>query len=90
MATDMFSSIENKEVNVPKWPQHPYTELHQGVQLKTVPIRDIRNLIMTFPIPDTRLHYKSAVSILSSFSYYRIPINMKIALWKYLHHNIPI
>ncbi|XP_077297857.1 insulin-degrading enzyme-like isoform X2 [Arctopsyche grandis] len=60
MTVDMFSEIEDKDVTMPSWPQHPYSEEYQGLQLNAIPVKDVRNLYMAFPIPDTRLLYKSA------------------------------
>ncbi|XP_077297862.1 insulin-degrading enzyme-like [Arctopsyche grandis] len=60
MAVEKFSEIQDKDVVKPSWPQHPHSEDYQGLQMNIVPVKDVRNLYLDFPIPDTRTHYKSA------------------------------
>ena len=60
LVMDLFSNIPNKDVQVPRWTEHPYPE-NTGLQLmKVIPIKDLRQLTMTFPIPDLREHYKAS------------------------------
>ncbi|XP_077296687.1 insulin-degrading enzyme-like [Arctopsyche grandis] len=59
MVIEKFSEIEDKDTKIPSWPQHPYSEDYQGLQINTVPVKDVRYLFIDFPIPDTRIHYKS-------------------------------
>ena len=55
MVVDKFSLVVNKNVTVPSWPDHPYHhKASKGVQLKVVPIKDLRHLNITFPIKDYR------------------------------------
>ena len=51
MVVEKFNNVINKNVTVPSWPDHPYAD-QGGVQLKVVPIKDLRSLNMTFPIKD--------------------------------------
>uniref|UniRef100_A0A8C4NB61 Insulin-degrading enzyme n=2 Tax=Eptatretus burgeri TaxID=7764 RepID=A0A8C4NB61_EPTBU len=55
----LFSEVENKNVPVPNFPDHPYQEEHLRQMYKIVPVKDIRNLYVTFPIPDLQPFYKS-------------------------------
>lgn len=64
MVTDRFSKITNTNVKAPKWPEHPFNEEHFQTKWYMVPIKDIRNLNMTFPIPDMHKHYHSAVRLI--------------------------
>ncbi|XP_077297928.1 insulin-degrading enzyme-like [Arctopsyche grandis] len=59
MVIEKFSEIEDNDTEIPSWPQHPYSEDYQGLQINTVPVKDVRYLFIDFPIPDTRIHYKS-------------------------------
>ncbi|MGH0118605.1 UNVERIFIED_CONTAM: hypothetical protein FKN15_050114 [Acipenser sinensis] len=59
MVVKLFSEVENKNVPVPEFPEHPFQEEHLRQFYKVVPIKDIRNLYVTFPIPDLQKHYKS-------------------------------
>ncbi|XP_033214183.1 insulin-degrading enzyme isoform X2 [Belonocnema kinseyi] len=60
MVVEMFADVENKSVKAPKWPEHPFHEEHFQCKWFIVPIKDVRNLNITFPIPDLQEHYRSA------------------------------
>ena len=62
----MFSDVENKDIKAPEWPEHPFNEEHFKTKWYIVPIKDIRNLNITFPIPDLQEHFRSAVNLLFS------------------------
>lgn len=55
----LFSEVENKNVPLPEFPEHPFQEEHLKQLYKIVPIKDIRNLYVTFPIPDLQKYYRS-------------------------------
>uniref|UniRef100_A0A8C5DFS1 Insulin-degrading enzyme n=1 Tax=Gouania willdenowi TaxID=441366 RepID=A0A8C5DFS1_GOUWI len=55
----LFGEVENKNVPIPEFPEHPFQEEHLRQFYKVVPIKDIRNLYVTFPIPDLQKYYKS-------------------------------
>ena len=57
----MFSDIENKNIDAPRWTDHPFKEEHFKNKWCIVPIKDIRNLNITFPIPDLHEHFRSSV-----------------------------
>ncbi|XP_039900586.1 insulin-degrading enzyme isoform X2 [Simochromis diagramma] len=59
MVVKLFGEVENKNVPVPEFPEHPFQEHHLKQFYKVVPIKDIRNLYVTFPIPDLQKYYKS-------------------------------
>ena len=60
MVTDLFNNVENKNVEGPSWLQHPYLPKDNRSLTYIVPVKDIRNLDMLFPIPDiNRDNYKS-------------------------------
>ncbi|MFT7806061.1 insulin-degrading enzyme isoform X2 [Arapaima gigas] len=59
MVVKLFAEVENKNVPVPEFPEHPFQEEHLKQFYKVVPIKDIRNLYVTFPIPDLQKYYKS-------------------------------
>lgn len=61
MVVKMFSDVENKNVEAPKWSDQPFAQKHFETKWHIVPIKDIRNLNITFSIPDLQEHYKSAV-----------------------------
>lgn len=74
MVMEKFSEIENKNVDVPDWPRHPYADDRYGQKVKIVPIKDIRSLTISFTTDDLTSFYKSSVSkgigriIISNFS----------------------
>uniref|UniRef100_A0AAZ3RRR4 Insulin-degrading enzyme n=1 Tax=Oncorhynchus tshawytscha TaxID=74940 RepID=A0AAZ3RRR4_ONCTS len=59
MVVKLFAEVENKNVPIPEFPNHPFQEEHLKQFYKVVPIKDIRNLYVTFPIPDLQKYYKS-------------------------------
>ena len=61
LCVDLFNGVENKNVEAPDWPEHPFGPEQLQVKGYVVPIKDIRNLNITFPIPEMRQHYKSKV-----------------------------
>ncbi|XP_071071874.1 insulin-degrading enzyme isoform X6 [Dasypus novemcinctus] len=59
LVVKLFSEVENKNVPLPEFSEHPFQEEHLRQLYKVVPIKDIRNLYVTFPIPDLQKYYKS-------------------------------
>ena len=59
---DLFGDVENKNVEAPEWKVHPFGPDQLKVKGYVIPIKDIRNLNITFPMPDMRQHYESQVS----------------------------
>ncbi|XP_045108140.1 insulin-degrading enzyme-like isoform X1 [Portunus trituberculatus] len=60
MVLSLFSEVENKSVSVPEWARHPFGPEQCRKVGYVVPVKDIRNLYITFPIPDLHPHYKTA------------------------------
>ncbi|XP_054654801.1 insulin-degrading enzyme isoform X2 [Dunckerocampus dactyliophorus] len=59
MVVKLFGEVENKNVPIPEFPDHPFQDEYLKQFYKVVPIKDIRNLYVTFPIPDLQKYYKS-------------------------------
>ncbi|XP_041865501.1 insulin-degrading enzyme-like [Melanotaenia boesemani] len=59
MVVRLFSDVENKNVPIPEFPEHPFQESQLKQLYKVVPVKDIRKLNVTFPIPDIQKYYKS-------------------------------
>lgn len=57
-----FSDIENKSVEVPRWSDKIYLDDQKAVKLMIVPVKDSRNLTISFQIPDLDEHFRSGVS----------------------------
>ncbi|KAM4032052.1 insulin-degrading enzyme isoform 1-T1 [Anomaloglossus baeobatrachus] len=55
----LFAEVENKNVPVPEFTENPFQKQYLQKMYKIVPIKDIRNLYVTFPIPDLQKYYKS-------------------------------
>ncbi|PFX29777.1 insulin-degrading enzyme-like [Stylophora pistillata] len=55
----LFSGAEDKNVTIPEFPDHPYGDEQVQVELKVVPIKDIKHLNISFPIPDVNQYYES-------------------------------
>nr|CAB3255240.1 insulin-degrading enzyme [Phallusia mammillata] len=59
MVLELFSDILNKDVKVPVYEKSPYTAEQLQTCVNVVPVKDLRNLMLLFPIPDFTEHYKS-------------------------------
>jgi len=59
LCVDLFSGVENRNVQSPEWKEHPFGPKELQVKGYVVPVKDIRNLNITFPMPDMRKHYES-------------------------------
>ncbi|XP_064631223.1 insulin-degrading enzyme-like isoform X2 [Lineus longissimus] len=59
MVVNLFSQVENKNLEVPEWKDHPYGPDQCKLKANIVPVKDIRNLNITWPLPDMHKHYKS-------------------------------
>lgn len=63
MVVELFSSVKNKEVEAPYWPEHPMGSEQLKVKGFIVPVKDLRNLNINFPIPDLHEYYRAGVSV---------------------------
>ncbi|KYN28455.1 Insulin-degrading enzyme, partial [Trachymyrmex cornetzi] len=59
MVVNLFCEIRNKEIEVPMVSEHPFKDEHFGTVWYIVPIKNIRNLTISFLLPDLRQHYRS-------------------------------
>jgi len=55
-----FSKVENKNVEIMEWKEHPYGKDEVGMKGEVVPVKDLRNLNISFPIPDLHKHWRSS------------------------------
>lgn len=62
MTLKYFSEIENKIVEVPKWSDDIYLDDQKAIKLMIVPVKDSRNLTISFQIPDLDEHFRCGVS----------------------------
>ena len=61
LSVELFSEVKNKNVESPEWKEHPFGPEYLQVKGLVVPVKDIRNLNITFPVPDMREHYETQV-----------------------------
>ncbi|XP_021926557.1 insulin-degrading enzyme isoform X2 [Zootermopsis nevadensis] len=59
MSVELFLDVKNKNVTVPRWTEHPFGPEQLQMKGYIVPVKDIRNLNITFPIPDLHEYYKA-------------------------------
>ncbi|KAG8188554.1 hypothetical protein JTE90_007162 [Oedothorax gibbosus] len=55
----LFSSVINKNVKMPEWKDHPFDSNHLRLKGYVFPVKNIRTLVITFPIPDLNHEYRS-------------------------------
>ena len=67
MSVGLFSGVENKDAKSPEWKEHPFGPEQLQTKGYIVPIKDVRNLNITFPLPDLRDYYESQVLIIILF-----------------------
>lgn len=71
MAVELFTEIQNKNVDVPKWSDSIYLEDQKAIKLFIVPVKDSRNLTISFQIPDLDEYFRCGVSYTKTL--YNIP-----------------
>lgn len=59
----MFKDVKNKNVRTPEWPTHPYGKDQLKTKGYITPVKDVRSLLVSFPIPDLQDQHKSGVII---------------------------
>lgn len=59
LTVGLFSNVKNKHVQVPHWDEHPFGPEQVKVKGFVVPVKDLRTLNITFPIPDLHEYYKA-------------------------------
>lgn len=59
MVVPYFAGVENKNVAVPEWTEHPFGVPELQNICYITPVKDIRNLSVTWSIPDLQPYYKT-------------------------------
>merc|ERR1719285_1316185 len=59
IVTQRFNGVEDKQVAVPEWTEPPFGSEQTGTMTYIVPVKDIRNLNITWGIPDLTAMYRS-------------------------------
>ncbi|KAK2177670.1 hypothetical protein NP493_586g01027 [Ridgeia piscesae] len=59
LVVPLFAGVTNKNVTVPEWPEPPFGPDQLKLTARVVPVKDIRNLNVMWPIPDLQPYYKS-------------------------------
>ena len=59
----IFSVIKNQNIPVPTWPESPYGPDELGTRIDLVPVMDMMNLLLLFPLKDYTPQYKTGVSL---------------------------
>ncbi|XP_045188841.2 insulin-degrading enzyme-like [Mercenaria mercenaria] len=54
-----FHGVENKNVAIPRWNEHPYGPAELQNICYVTPVKDIRNLTVSWSIPDLQPYYKT-------------------------------
>ncbi|XP_003737238.1 insulin-degrading enzyme [Galendromus occidentalis] len=62
MAVTLFGGVKDKAIEAPSWPKHPFGEAQLRKQIKIVPVKDSRQMMVVFPMPDMRKEYRSSPS----------------------------
>ena len=62
IVVEMFGSIVNKEVEIPRYSQGPCLGDHLKVRVDIVPVKDRRRMTLKFQIPDFEQYYEEKVS----------------------------
>ncbi|KAG5874566.1 hypothetical protein JTB14_019568 [Gonioctena quinquepunctata] len=60
MVVDLFSGVENKDVESPIWKSHPYRDDQLRKFVYIAPVKDVRNMNIIFPCEDLTEYYMSA------------------------------
>ncbi|KAL6254476.1 hypothetical protein P5V15_014529 [Pogonomyrmex californicus] len=60
MVVNLFCEIRNNEIESPVWTEHPFKDEHFGTIWYIVPIRNMRFLVVWFPLPDLQNYYRSS------------------------------
>jgi insulysin len=63
LIVSLFGDIEKKNVDMPYWFDPIYKEEQLATKTVVFPVKDIRVLSITFPIPEQSKYYKSMVNI---------------------------
>ena len=67
MTLKHFAPIKNKDVVLPKWSDEIYLKEQNAIKLMIVPVKDSRNLTISFQIPDLDEYFRSGVGSLIKY-----------------------
>ncbi|KAK7485900.1 hypothetical protein BaRGS_00022895, partial [Batillaria attramentaria] len=59
MVVPLFCGVENKSVTVPEWLDAPYGPEQSKMMVSAVPVKDVRDLAVSWGIPDLHPYYKA-------------------------------
>ncbi|PIK49484.1 putative insulin-degrading enzyme isoform X5 [Apostichopus japonicus] len=59
MVVDLFSAVKNMDVVIPEWLEHPFAKEKLMLRADVVPVKNVRQLNLTFPLPDLQEYYRS-------------------------------
>ncbi|XP_060579124.1 insulin-degrading enzyme-like, partial [Ruditapes philippinarum] len=59
MVVPHFHGVENKKVTIPHWEEHPFGPAQLQNMCYVTPVKDIRNLSVSWSIPDLQPYYKT-------------------------------
>ena len=62
MVETYFDDVKNFDVDTPRWNESPYGPDEVQTRIDLLPVMDIRELVLMFPVPDQTHLYKSGVS----------------------------
>ncbi|XP_071646735.1 insulin-degrading enzyme-like [Temnothorax longispinosus] len=82
MVVKYFCDIQNNEVEVPIYPEHPFGDEHFGTIWYIVPLQHIRELVISFPYPDIQHYYRASTEYYFS---YLLECKGKGSLWSALY-----
>lgn len=57
MAVGYFSAIPNKDISPPSFDPHPYTPEQLGVRVHVVPVKDSRQVELSWVMPSVQKDY---------------------------------
>ena len=90
MVVDLFAEVKNKNVESPEWKEHPFGEDQLQMKGFVVPVKDIRNLNITFSVPDMRKHYETQVFFINFFIFIFFNLNQTLLRqFNYLFFGFP-
>lgn len=53
----LFSPVQNKSIRIPDFPDHPYSPDELQLWIECVPVKELRQIRIEFPIPDMHQYY---------------------------------
>ncbi|KAK6178603.1 hypothetical protein SNE40_013354 [Patella caerulea] len=59
LVVPLFCDVENKNMAVPEWKEQPFGPEELMTRVNVVPVKDVRNLNVTWSIPDLQPYYAS-------------------------------